>query len=264
MPYETSRLKLGTLIERALDDEEIRNGAAQADLEIDDLKEKFLEPGLEKKAPEIWQAGTAKIEEYNRLENEYEAFLERLRREELQMRYSFLRMPGWALVAFFVALVALLCLATLGAVWVMLPPTSSLLNAVVAGLISVLAVSVYIFVSRTLYRRSLAAKGRYDERLAEIQRERETNTLGEQLGVVEQEVERAVIEGGILLDLRDIIGAYRPSYDTTLTIKSAPGLAEVFVPAYEIPTEPKEKLQRLLKNMPGGSIGVSGPRGVGK
>ena len=50
MPYETSRQKLNDLIEIALNEEEIRNGASQADLELDDLRERFLERGLDAKA----------------------------------------------------------------------------------------------------------------------------------------------------------------------------------------------------------------------
>jgi GTPase SAR1 family protein/membrane protein implicated in regulation of membrane protease activity len=264
MPYERSRPKLKALIEIALNEEEIRNGVSQTDLGIDDLRERFLEPGLDRKAPTIWEAGTAKIERYNKLENEYEAFLSRLRREEEQMRFSYLRMPRWTLATFFVALPIVLVLATLGVIWVILPATSSWFYLTVTVAFSALAAAVYIVIFRSLYRRSLAAKDRYDERLVEIRRERETSTLGEQLETAEKEVERAVIEGGILRDLRDIIGEYMPSYDTTLKITSAPGLAEVFDPAYEISTEPKEKLHRLLTNMPGGSIGISGPRGVGK
>ncbi|MGV8174842.1 MAG: P-loop NTPase fold protein [Methanothrix sp.] len=42
------------------------------------------------------------------------------------------------------------------------------------------------------------------------------------------------------------------------------GLAEVFHPVYEVPTKAKEKLDQLISIMPGGSIGISGPRGVGK
>jgi hypothetical protein len=45
---------------------------------------------------------------------------------------------------------------------------------------------------------------------------------------------------------------------------SAAGLAEVFDPAYEISTGARDKLRRMLSSMPGGSIGIAGPRGAGK
>jgi Cdc6-like AAA superfamily ATPase len=275
MPYEKTPSRLEALIAKALSEEEIRSGASQADLEIDVLRKKVLEPGLEKKAPTIWEAGASKIEDYNKLENEYQAYLTRLRREEEQLRRSYLRIPRGVMVAILAALglafVALCLVALVIGLSVLGLISSGLLsigNSTILGLLTVIATLTltltYIPISRSLYRRYLAAKKRYNNRLAEIQRERASNSLGEQLRTVEQEVERAVIEGGILQELRDIIGAYSPSYKTTLAITSAPGLAEVFNPAYEIPTEPKEKLHRLLANMPGGSIGISGPRGVGK
>jgi len=272
MPYETTPPKLEDLIEKALSEEEIRSGASQADLEIDVLREKFLEPGLEKKASTIWEAGASKIEEYNRLENEYQAYLTRLHREEEQLRRSYLRMPRQVMVALLVALglvFVALCLVALvvglSALGLIASGLLSIGNVTIVALFTVIATFTYIRISRSLYRRYLAAKERYNNRLAEMQRERESNSLGEQLRAVKQEVERAVIEGGILRELRDIIGAYSPSYKTTLEITSAPGLAEVFDRGYEIPTESKEKLHRLLTSyMPGGSIGISGPRGVGK
>src|SRR3712207_2741020 len=271
MPYEKTQSRLEALIAKALSEEEIRRGASQADLKIDVLRRKFLELGLEKKAPTIWEAGASKIEDYNKLENEYQVYLTRLRREEEQLRRSYLRIPRRVMLAILAALgllFAALCVVALviglSVLGLMSSRVLSIGNSTIVGLFTVIVTLTYIRISRSLYRRYLAAKEQYNNRLAEIQRERESNSLGEQLSTVEQEVERAVIEGGILRELRDIIGAYSPSYKTTLAITSAPGLAEVFDPAYEIPTEPKEKLHRLLTNMPGGRIGISGPRGVGK
>jgi hypothetical protein len=94
--------------------------------------------------------------------------------------------------------------------------------------------------------------------------QQEIKELEEELNTVEQRLERTVIERVIVPELRSIINRRLPSYTTSLTISTAPGLAEVFDPAYEITTESKEKLRRLLGNMPGGSIGITGPRGVGK
>jgi hypothetical protein len=42
------------------------------------------------------------------------------------------------------------------------------------------------------------------------------------------------------------------------------GITEVFASSYEIITTHRNKLARLLEEMPGGSIGISGPRGAGK
>lgn len=56
----------------------------------------------------------------------------------------------------------------------------------------------------------------------------------------------------------------KPSYATVLPKIHAPGLSEVFRPQYEVDTDARKQLQRLLESMPGGSIGIAGPRGAGK
>lgn len=77
--------------------------------------------------------------------------------------------------------------------------------------------------------------------------------------------DRNVLELTILPRLRTIInGHLNPSYEEVLKNSEAPGLAQLFDPAFEIPTEAKKKLGRLLNTMPGGSIGIAGPRGAGK
>jgi hypothetical protein len=65
--------------------------------------------------------------------------------------------------------------------------------------------------------------------------------------------------------VRTLISAEREaSYATTLTITSAPGLAELALDDLEVATSASDALARLLKSMLGGSIGIAGPRGVGK
>ncbi|HYP56327.1 MAG TPA: hypothetical protein VEQ41_08535 [Solirubrobacterales bacterium] len=53
-------------------------------------------------------------------------------------------------------------------------------------------------------------------------------------------------------------------YEPALVYSSRDGLAEVDDPEREITTEAASEVEALIANMPGGSIGVSGPRGAGK
>ena len=79
------------------------------------------------------------------------------------------------------------------------------------------------------------------------------------------ELEQALLNKGMLPFMRTLLNEYlAPSYSTQLSIRRAPGLSEVFDPIYQIPTQSALRLQRLMEQMPGGSIGISGPRGVGK
>ena len=54
------------------------------------------------------------------------------------------------------------------------------------------------------------------------------------------------------------------SYSTELGDIARSGLSEVHDIQYEVPTEARTWLERLLKEMRGGTIGISGPRGAGK
>jgi hypothetical protein len=76
----------------------------------------------------------------------------------------------------------------------------------------------------------------------------------------------AVLGERLLGEVRDQINLTRPSasYDCQLRIDAAPGLAEVYGDKYRIPSAAGVRLANLLSQMPGGTIGLSGPRGVGK
>lgn len=79
------------------------------------------------------------------------------------------------------------------------------------------------------------------------------------------ELEQALLDKSMLPFMRTLLNEYlAPSYSTLLSIRKAPGLSEVFDPVYQIPTQSALRLRRLMEQMPGGSIGISGPRGVGK
>ncbi|GAB1340069.1 hypothetical protein ACE1SV_66590 [Streptomyces sp. E-15] len=64
--------------------------------------------------------------------------------------------------------------------------------------------------------------------------------------------------------LREEINDRRPSYSLTLDIRDPKGLAELEDPQFLITVPAVREIDQLISTMPGGSIGISGPRGVGK
>ena len=75
----------------------------------------------------------------------------------------------------------------------------------------------------------------------------------------------ALVEKGCLPALREEINnRIDRSYGLTLEVGDAPGLSELFDPEYEISTTATEEVATLLEELPGGSIGIAGPRGAGK
>jgi GTPase SAR1 family protein len=99
-----------------------------------------------------------------------------------------------------------------------------------------------------------------------VQKSEEEITEGElRLSNLQGNIDKAIIEQSIKEILRKQINqALTSSYSTIFQIISAPGLSEVIDLSRTIDTKAKKSLQFLLENMPGGSIGIAGPRGAGK
>ncbi len=71
-----------------------------------------------------------------------------------------------------------------------------------------------------------------------------------------------LLRASILPFLRNRLS--RSSYQMDLLDVEAPGLGEVVDPLYEVPVSATDRLQELMDGLPGGSIGIAGPRGAGK
>jgi hypothetical protein len=87
----------------------------------------------------------------------------------------------------------------------------------------------------------------------------------DEVAAARKRLDGVLVEAEIKPALRTYLNSRAPDeYRTTLTLVEQEGLAELEDPRYAIPTRAREELDRFLDDMPGGSIGLSGPRGVGK
>ncbi|HYR29710.1 MAG TPA: hypothetical protein VEU30_14675, partial [Thermoanaerobaculia bacterium] len=99
---------------------------------------------------------------------------------------------------------------------------------------------------------------------AQEQLEQSLTTARLRLKACKAATDRAVLRN-LMAELRLRINAtFGPSYATALPAVRPSGLAEVFDERYEIPTAAKKDVLRKLETMPGGAIGIGGPRGAGK
>ncbi len=80
MPYEKSSSKLENFIVEALNNKEIQDGAAQAELE-----DEFLASSLKDKSSEIWEAAAKETEAYDQLENTHKTKLAELRKAQTKV-----------------------------------------------------------------------------------------------------------------------------------------------------------------------------------
>jgi hypothetical protein len=82
---------------------------------------------------------------------------------------------------------------------------------------------------------------------------------------IEEQIVNHLVEREVGPYLREYINQKNAdSFRTKLALKKAPGLWTSMEPSYEIPTETKLKIERMLKNFSTASIGLAGPRGAGK
>lgn len=80
-----------------------------------------------------------------------------------------------------------------------------------------------------------------------------------------KEVEEQAIENAILPEIRQRINELDdPPFCRTLSPLDTSGLKKLFDPEYEVPVEATERFRTTLESLESGSVGVAGPRGVGK
>jgi len=68
----------------------------------------------------------------------------------------------------------------------------------------------------------------------------------------------------IVPQLRTIADAQIDSFETSMLVGETPGLSQTLDPLFQVSTQAVDRLTALLDTMPGGSIGIAGPRGAGK
>lgn len=261
-PFELDAATLQPFIERAFKEQDIEEAVknAEADFEYTPAKlERYLRSELAARAEKIKAAAEQKaVLLYNLEAGEYTRDVTRLEEGVWPGRKAVEKLEkvgsGGLMVAFFAGVGLVIAVVKAGAqeTYSFLLRYPVLLGA--AGFVVAAAVG-----ARALY---LAAKFTREARVA-----KQTAGLGKKREKIEGEIKAAVDAGAleaVVDECREILSDLRDSYSTVLKVKEAPGLAEVSVGTYAIDTEAKEQLELMLDKMPGGSIGIAGPRGAGK
>lgn len=254
MPYNRDLETLRPLIDKALDKKEIQDAASEAGLSIDDLKAE-----IEKKAPRIWEVAGPGVEDFNKLETEYNSLLAGLEKQIPRIPYR----PLVDILRKGALFVLVLLAIGFAVYWYKHDFKTALQLLRSPAVYWTLGPLVFFAWGMNFLTNS------FEARLAKW-RQSKMEALGinkswEMLASLKGELETRIIEQGILEECREIFeNQLEPSYSTELTVTKAPGLAEVLGSSYAINTVEREKLHYMLNNMPSGSIGIAGPRGAGK
>ena len=75
---------------------------------------------------------------------------------------------------------------------------------------------------------------------------------------------KSALRDQIIRIVRELYDEQEPKYEHRFVVSQVTGMSQTFDPVWEVPTEAMNRLGDAMRSMPGGSIGVAGPRGVGK
>jgi energy-coupling factor transporter ATP-binding protein EcfA2 len=106
---------------------------------------------------------------------------------------------------------------------------------------------------------------RQERRTAASPGARRVSSLESQISAKQKTIREILTQEWIRPAIREAVNRARePSWSTELTLRSAEGLGQPLNPQLEIDTAVRHAVERRLTLWSGGSIGIAGPRGVGK
>jgi energy-coupling factor transporter ATP-binding protein EcfA2 len=236
----------------------------------DDIEERADQAGLAQerlvallsdKTKEIWDAGSGQQVQVEKLEAEYESKLTTRITRSLQREartIKALRTSAYVLPIYSLVYLALWYFkVTKAGLWVITQRPAWLVPSILGG----------AFIAAFVYYRF--RKSRYDseEYFARdrIEEDPEFVDLKKKIVEAKKTVDAAVIAQGIKPKIRELLATrLNLSFSSHLSKLDFSGLSEVFNSANEVATDAKRQLEFMLNTMPGGSVGIAGPRGSGK
>ena len=258
MPFKPDLENLDDLITKGFNTGDIPEKAAQADLTLARLKTL-----LNKKSDEIWKTGAVEIDKLNILEKEYEGATTKKVKEALKVKRFFLFIAKW-----FFRLMLPILLVALASGYIVVALTDGWGQTLTTLLTQSLFIPVSIVLLVLFFVYRAQAEGlefkEYSFR-EKVQEGKELTDLKKKVDDARQELDNKVINQGIKPLLKETIDKrLNTPFSISLPKLEYSGLSEVFDSNNEIVTEAKRKLEFMLANMSGGSIGIAGPRGAGK
>jgi flagellar biosynthesis GTPase FlhF len=236
----------------ALNNEEIQLAADK--LGID---EKLLKQAANRKKEQIWETARKEISAYDELDSRYREAEKQVSLaipRDLSARLALLILIGLLPLLFLVLGFSIGWSPLLS--WIKLHPYGSVFSLFLFGVIGFVMISAI-----TSPRHEAQAKSVRETR----ERQLGIADLEEQRKNLRQQIRDQMMRHGFLEELRLFMNEQtEASYGNTLSVLSQAGLAEVPDAGYYVETTAQQKLLRLLETLPGASIGLAGPRGVGK
>ncbi|HVF67838.1 MAG TPA: hypothetical protein VM914_09255, partial [Pyrinomonadaceae bacterium] len=254
MPLKDDAAALRQSIKEALKQKEIQDAAKKAGAD-----DEYLESKLVARAKSIWDATRDPVLIYDKEEAAYVNSLGMLEDSARPSQREVERLEKAAKISVAV-LVVLGFAAGIPANRFGLSETYAFLTrnpAVLVPGLFVALVALFVYLIAGIAKSARAS----DVRRKTAELDEKQAALEDLRAKADADLLRAVTE-----ECRVVLARLLDSYGTVLEVDvdRTPGLAELSVNSYAVNTEAKVELEQLLKYMPGGSIGIAGPRGAGK
>ena len=256
MPFEPTNEELKRLLFQALATEKLDDQADQAGLPPEVLLAK-----LEEKTQEISEAVASEQIEVDNRQREYDADLDGRVTRALERDARLLQFMRrlWPAAVVLPAVYIALKIFKVQAFYMYVITERSTWQIIVGMLI------LYAFVYGW-YSSTKESRDKRETRLRkEFEQEKDFLDLKKRIDDAKAQRDAAAIAQGIKPVVKEIVDArLNLTFTQHLPELDFSGLSEVFSSANEIATDAKRELEFLLNKMPGGSIGIAGPRGSGK
>lgn len=280
MAYPRTDETLSLLMQAAVsEDSEISSS-----LDIANYSYESLGDRISASAPTIWEAASEEIRDYDKTQEEIARHTEECENTRSMPESDVPAIELWvsrleALLLTLILLAFLSLVVSGGSIlWTWWRGPGGLLEEAVAGRVALTAGAAFIALFLTLgillsaqaklVARAKTEHGRqYKAWKAEVDgalSARGIPALREALNEKKSRIEGLLtkrVQSEIVALINERLA---PSYEVKLAVHEPRGLGEVFDKRLTISTPARERLEFLLSNMPGGSIGIAGSRGAGK
>ena len=250
--YETLLLELSF---KAINSKEI-----QASNEITDVFRNYIQEKIKVNSKKLLSNVSSDINNIEKIRESLSQSEEKLILPISLIEKIFKKFPYFLVILSFV-----LFIATVVGKYIDIPYISGILSAYSYWEIILIWIGSIVFCAFLLFGFESYIENKKEERLKTLKQKLNIPEREQTLKQAEEQLSKKLFHEIVFPFVRENIASLRDrSYSTNLSDFTRSGLSEVHDIQYEVPTETIISLGRLIDEMRGGCIGISGPRGAGK
>ena len=269
MPYDKSTFTLDRLIDEVVQRRDIAEGLVSARYQGREIYDEVIAQG-----EAVWEVALGEIKQYDAAEARVADLTERVGLQigtrPMEAQTGFDAAPTWMQAVQAFGMLGVFIWSIVAAVRSSGSSIASLLTLkgwlwVAIGVVPLMIwnrIGAYIGNRRSRDQQNKLAS--WLQRKDQLTAESGIESLKPTIEAQGQKIQELLLENVRLLVTAAINRRLEPSYVTRFEIANPSGFSEVFDKRFTIRTPARVRLEFMLNNMPGGSIGIAGSRGAGK